>query len=133
MEQKNRVDSSGQQFIQPIKTDSYLQILIYYMQDFLNWWYVKMLSRYLRTFGRLSIILDDNLSISLLLRNFFVPWHRDRTVVGFIFGVIIKTLYLPIAIVLLLAGLSIYILFLIAWLILPIASIVFIIMSIIKK
>lgn len=133
MEQKNTVDSSGQQLIQPVKTDSYFQIFIYYIQDFLNWWYIKMPSRYLRTLGRLSTILDDNFSISLLFKNFFVPWHRDRTVFGLIFGIVIKILYLPIAIVFYLLGLFLYLLFILLWLILPIATIVFIVMSLIRK
>lgn len=133
MEQKNTVDSSGQQLIQPQKTDSYLQIFIFYIQDFLSWWYVKMPLRQLRVLGRLSTILDDNLSISLLLRNFFVPWHRDRTVFGLIFGIVIKILYLPIAITLYLIGLTTYFLCILLWLILPIGTIIFIIMSLIKK
>lgn len=133
MEQKNRVDNSGQQFIQPVKTDSYLQILIYYIQDFLNWWYIKMPSRYLRILGRFSTILDDNLSISLLIRNFFVPWHRDRTIFGLIFGIVIKILYLPIAIIFYLIGMVTFFIIIFIWLILPIATIVFTIMSLIKK
>ena len=133
MKQKNIVDSSGQQHIQPVKTDSYPQILVFYIQDFLNWWYIKIPSRYLRIFGRLSTILDDNLSISLLFKNFFVPWHRDRTVIGFIFGIVIKIIYLPIAITLYIIALIAYLLFILIWLILPIAIIVFIAMSLIKK
>lgn len=134
MKQKNTVvDSSGQQLIQPVKTDSYLQISVYFFQDFLNWWYVKMPSRYLRILGRISIILDDNLSISLLFKNFFVPWHRDRTIFGLIFGIVIKTLYLPIAITLYLLGIILYIFFILIWLLLPIATIVFTVMSLIKK
>jgi len=133
MQQKNTVDKSGQQYIQPVKTDSYFQILIFYIQDFLTWWYIKMPSRYLRTLGRIATILDDNLSISLLIKNFFVPWRRDRTIFGFIFGIVIKSLYLPIAISLFLLGISIYTIIILIWLILPIATIVFIIMSIIKK
>lgn len=92
-----------------------------------------MPSRYLRTLGRIATILDDNLSISLLIKNFFVPWRRDRTIFGFIFGIVIKSLYLPIAISLFLLGISIYTIIILIWLILPIATIVFIIMSIIKK
>ena len=133
MKQRNTVDSSGQQLIQPVKTDSYLQILIYYIQDFLSWWYIKMPIKYLRIFVRISTILDDNLSISLLFKNFFVPWHRDRTIFGYIFGVVIKIIYLPIAISLYLLALSIFIALILLWLILPIATIIFIIISLMKK
>ena len=133
MKQKNIVDSSGQQLIQPVKTDSYLQIFMYYIQDFLSWWYIKMPARYLRIFGRLATVLDDNLSISLLLRNFFVAWHRDRTVFAFIFGMVIKILYLPFALVPFVLILILYIVFILSWLILPIGTIIFIIMSLVKK
>lgn len=133
MKQKNIVDSSGQQLIQPVKTDSYLQIFWYYIQDFLSWWYVKMPSRYLRIFGRLATVLDDNLSISLLIRNFFVAWHRDRTIFGFIFGMVIKILYLPFALIPFILILILYLVFILSWLMLPIGTIIFIIMSLIKK
>lgn len=92
-----------------------------------------MPARYLRIFGRLATVLDDNLSISLLLRNFFVAWHRDRTVFGFIFGMVIKILYLPFALVPFVLILILYIVFILSWLILPIGTIIFIIMSLVKK
>ena len=89
--------------------------------------------KYLRIFVRISTILDDNLSISLLFKNFFVPWHRDRTIIGYIFGIVIKIIYLPIAISLFLIALSIFIALILLWLILPIATIIFIIISLMKK
>lgn len=92
-----------------------------------------MPSRYLRVLGRFSTILDDNLSISLLIRNFFVPWHRDRTIFGLIFGIVIKILYLPIAIIFYLIGMVAFFIIIFIWLILPIATIVFTIMSLIRK
>jgi len=130
MEQRNLLDKTGQQLIDTGKTDSYLQILIYYIQDFLNWWYVQMPVRHLRILGRLSTIVDDSLSLSLLFKNFFVPWHRDRSIIGFFFGIIIKLLYIPIALIIYICIISIYILFILVWLILPIVTIVFIITSI---
>jgi len=133
MKQQNAVDNSGQQLIQTAKTDSYAQIFLFFIQDFLNWWYVKMPLRYLRILGRVSTVVDDNLSISLLFRNFFVPWHRDRTIFGLIFGIVIKILYLPIAITFYLLAMILFIIFILTWLLLPIATITFIIMSLIKK
>ncbi|MGI6484502.1 MAG: hypothetical protein ACOX0R_02685 [Candidatus Dojkabacteria bacterium] len=130
MEQKNLLKNTGQQLIDTDRTDSYLQILVYYIQDFLNWWYVKMSVRHLKILGRLSTIVDDNLSISLLFKNFFTPWHRDRTIIGYFFGIFIKLLYLPIALVIYMSIIFLYMTFILIWLILPIVTIVFIITSI---
>ena len=133
MEQKNLLDNTGQQLINTGDTDSYVQILIYYIQDFLTWWYVRIPIRHLKVLGRLSVIVDDNLSITLLFKNFFVPWHRDRTIIGFFFGILIKLLYLPIALAIYLSIMLIYVLFILIWLILPVATIVFIIISTFQK
>jgi len=132
MKQRNILKNTGQQVIETGYTDSYLRIFLFYIQDFLHWWFVKMPIRNLRRLGRLSVVADDNLSISLLFKNFFVPWHRDRTVIGYFFGIFIKILYLPIASIIYLVIMSIYTIFILIWLILPIITIVFIVTSIFK-
>jgi hypothetical protein len=132
MRQRKLLKNAGQQVIETGDSDSYLQIFIFYIQDFLHWWYVKTPIRNLRRLGRLSVIADDNLSISLLFKNFFVPWHRDKTITGYFFGFLIKILYLPIASVIYLATMLIYTTFILIWLILPIITIVFIVTSIFK-
>ena len=97
MEPQKIQDNSGSQLIQFEKTDSYSKILVYFIQDFLNWWYVKMPIRHLKILGRISVLVDDNLSMSLLFKNFFVPWHRDNSLIGYFFGFLVKIFYLPIA------------------------------------
>ena len=72
MEPQKIQDNSGSQLIQFEKTDSYSKIFVYFIQDFLNWWYVKMPIRHLRILGRISVFVDDNLSMSLLFKNFFI-------------------------------------------------------------
>ncbi len=130
METKNAlIDNSGQQSLNEIKIDSYLTIFFFTVQDFLNWWYVKMPIWHLRRLVRLSVVVDDQFSISLLLKNFFLPWHRDYSVIGYIFGIIMKLLYLPIAMFIYFLCVSFYLAFLIFWLLLPIGSLVFIILS----
>jgi len=99
-------------------------------QDFLKWWYIKMPVWHLRRFSRLSIVLDDQFSISLLLKHFFQPWHRDYSVIGFVFGILMKILYLPFALSIYITGMLSYFLFFLIWLILPIGSLVFVIISI---
>ena len=130
MEAKNTlVDSSGQQLLNQIKIDSYIAIFLFTFQDFLRWWYIKMPIWHLRRLARLSIVIDDQFSISLLLRHFFLPWHRDNSAIGYLFGILMKILFLPFGISIYLASVALYLLLFIFWLILPIGSLVFVIIS----
>ena len=130
MESKNSVTrNSGQQLLTETQVDPLPFILLYSFQDFLNWWYVKMFIWHLKRFKRLTIIVDDYLSFSLLINHFFLPWHRDRSAMGYFFGIVMKLLYLPIALITFLFILLIYLAIILAWIILPIGTIVFIITS----
>jgi hypothetical protein len=131
MKTKNKlVDSSGQQLLNEIKIDSYSSIFLFTFQDFLRWWYIKMPVWHLRRFARLSVVIDDQFSISLLLRHFFTPWHRDYSVIGFVFGILMKLLYLPIVIVTYLIAMLLNLIAFLFWLILPVGSLVFVIISV---
>ncbi len=133
MESKNTIlDNSGQQSLSEVKIDSYQMILIYSFQNFLRWWYIKMPLWHLRRLARLSTVVDDQFSISLLLKNFFIPWHRDYSAIGILFGIVMKLLYLPIAITIYLISVIFYIAITIGWVLLPIATIVFILTSIFR-
>ena len=130
MQIKNTLaDNSGQQLLNEIKIDSYSTIFVFTLQDFLRWWYIKMPIWHLRRFARLSIVIDDQFSISLLFRHFFLPWHRDFSVIGYVFGILMKILYLPIAIAVYMICMIFYFLLFVSWLILPIGSLVFVIIS----
>ncbi len=133
MEVRNSVsDSSGQQLLTGTKVDSYAAIFLYSIQDFLRWWYIKMPIWHLRKLNRLSTVVDDNLSLSILLRTFFIPWHRDYSVMGILFGIVMRILYLPIATAIYLVIITFYIFVILLWLFLPIATLTFIISSLIK-
>lgn len=130
MEAKNTLaDSSGQQLLNEIKIDSYLAIFLFTVQDFLRWWYVKMPIWHLKRIARLSVVVDDQFSISLLIRNFFLPWHRDYSAMGYLFGIVMKILFLPIGISIYLLTMLTYISIFLLWLILPIGTVVFVIIS----
>ena len=130
MEAKNTlVDSSGQQLLNEIKIDSYLNIFLFTFQDFLRWWYIKMPIWHLRRLGRLSVVVDDQFSITLLLRHFFLPWHRDYSLIGYVFGILMKLLYLPVAIAIYLLCMTSYLIVFLFWLILPVGALVFVIIS----
>ncbi|MCD4756214.1 hypothetical protein K8R20_01190 [bacterium] len=126
MESKNLLlDNSGQQLLNETKVNSYFEILLTFLNNFLKWWYIQMPIWHLRTLKRLAIVLDDNLSLSLLIRNFFLPWHRDKNLLGYVVGITSKALYLPIAITLLLTITLTYTLFLFFWLLLPPTALLF--------
>lgn len=133
MEAKNKLtDSSGQQMLTETKVDSYPTIFLYYIQDFLRWWYIKMPLWHLKKLNRLSVVIDDQLSITILLNSFFVPWHRDYSLMGFLFGIAMRILYLPIAVTIYILFMTFYITLILAWLLLPIGSLTYIITSIFK-
>jgi hypothetical protein len=115
------IDNSGQQLLNEIKVDSFATIFFFSIQDFLRWWYIKMPVWHLRRLLRLSIVLDDQFSISLLIKHFFIPWHRDYSLIGYIFGIVMKILYLPLAILIYLVCIISYIL--------PIGTLLFVIIS----
>ncbi len=130
MKSENKlIDNSGQQLLNEIKVDSFATIFFFSIQDFLRWWYIKMPVWHLRRLLRLSIVIDDQFSISLLIKHFFVPWHRDYSLIGYLFGILMKILYLPLSIALYVISMISYILIFLIWLILPIASLLFIIIS----
>jgi hypothetical protein len=85
-------------------------------------WHFKML-------GRISVLLDDNLSITLLLKNFFLPWHRDFSFIGYVFGILIKILYLPIAVGIYLFFCTMYTALILIWFLLPPVTLLFIFKS----
>lgn len=133
MEAKNRVtDNSGQQMLTGTNVDSYAMILLYSFNDFLRWWYVKMPIWHLRELNRIGKVIDDQLSLSFLLKTFFVPWHRDYSFMGILFGIAMRLIYIPIAASIYLVSVTIYILIITVWLLLPIATITFIITSLLK-
>ena len=78
-------------------------------------WYIGIIQR-------TAIVCDDTFSISLLLKTFFVPFHRDTSWVGRGFGIAIRLIYIPLAAFLT----AIVLLFLIAiaiiWALLPLIS-----------
>ncbi|HNW23339.1 MAG TPA: hypothetical protein PKH06_01090 [Candidatus Dojkabacteria bacterium] len=131
MIQKNALtNNGGQQLLNENRIDSTLSILRYSIKEFLNWWYIKMLVWHLKMLERVSVLADDNLSLTLLLKNFFLPWHRDYSFIGYVFGILIKLIYLPFALITYLVLSTIYLVLIVLWLVLPPATILFILRSI---
>jgi hypothetical protein len=130
MESKNlTIDNSGQQLLNESKVNTYFEIFVDFLQDFLQWWYIQMPIWHLRALRRIIVVLDDNLSFSLLLTHFFVPWHRHKQIFGYLVGILAKLFFLPISFTIIAAVTITYILFIFFWILLPPSTIVFIFRS----
>lgn len=82
-------------------------------------WYVGLIQR-------VATICDDTLSISLLLKTFFVPWHRDKSWTGYFFGIILRIFYIPLASLITAIILIVLLAIACAWALLPFLAIYFI-------
>ncbi len=129
VQQNILTNSSGQQLLNESDVDSNIEIIGYTFKQFIRWWYTKMSMWHLKMLGRISVFLDDNLSITLLLKNFFLPWHRDFSFIGYVFGILIKILYLPIAVGIYLLFCTMYTALILVWFLLPPVTLLFIFKS----
>ncbi len=110
-------------------TPNFLNYLSFAVKDLLYWWYIQMPIYYFKKWGRVSTVMLDQLSITILLRYFFVPWKRHRAAVGYFIGITTKLLYLPIAITIYLLFMTAYLLLILSWLFIPLLSIFFTLIS----
>ena len=122
-------NSTDQQLLNESGVDNNIEIIGYSFKQFIRWWYAKMSMWHLKMLGRISVLLDDNLSITLLLKNFFLPWHRDFSFIGYVFGILIKILYLPIAVGIYLLFCTMYTALILVWFLLPPVTLLFIFKS----
>ncbi len=110
-------------------TPNILSYISFSIKDLLYWWYIQMPIFYLKRLGRVSTVVADQLSIGILIRNFFLPWKRHKAAVGYFIGMTTKLLYLPIAISLYLTIMILYLLFITIWTIIPFVAIFFTVIS----
>lgn len=122
--------------INPVFTDadlsennSLIKLSVFFLQDFFDWWFVRMPIIYLRRIQRVSTILNDQLSISLLVSTFFTPWKKDRKPIGYFMGVSLRVIYLPVAISIYVVTMTVYTLAVVLWVFLPLFTIAFLIIS----
>jgi hypothetical protein len=87
--------------------------------SFVKWWYTEVPIWQIRLFKRVAMICDDSFSISMLSKTFFVPWHRDKSITGRIFGLLVRIIYLPVVISITMVLLSIIVAFILIWIALP--------------
>lgn len=106
---------------------SIAKVALLWVKDFLYWWYLKMPVFHLLTLRRIIIVLNDQLSFSLLISTFFIPWKRDRRATGYFVGIVVRLIYLPIAFSAILISVILYIAFIIFWVTLPIITVILLI------
>jgi hypothetical protein len=90
--------------------------------SFFSWWYIEMPIWYIGLIQRVALICDDTLSISLLFKTFFVPWRRDYSWIGYFFGVVLRILYLPFAILITIVLIITLFALAVFWALLPLAA-----------
>lgn len=124
------------QVINPVFTDadlgrynSIISLSVFHFYDFFDWWYVRMPIQYIRQLSRVMLVLNDQFSISLLIKTFFVPWHRDAKFVGYFMGIAMRLIYIPVALIIYLTVMILAIIFVIFWILLPMITIIFIILT----
>lgn len=104
-------------------------LFLNWLSNIIRWWYIAMPVWYILSMRRVLTVIDDKFSISLLITNFFVSWHRDNSFVGFFIGIIMKLLFIPIGLFILLTTLFSYMLFILLWLLIPMITILGILSS----
>lgn len=105
------------------------KLISMFFSDFFDWWYIKMpllLSKYA---SRVFEVVVDQTSVFLLMKTFFVPWHRDTKPVGYFMGIVMRILYIPIGLIM--VSLSFVLAYgsVIAWLIIPLLAVVMLILT----
>lgn len=96
---------------------SYIGQLFDFIRNFFAWWYGDIPLSLLSFLKRVLVILDDTTSFSIILKGFFKPWKNDYNIAGWLVGMSIKAVYLPIILVLFLLTIGCIVLALLAQLI----------------
>lgn len=74
----------------------YIGAFIDSFRSFFGWWYGDLPLTILALLKRTLIILNDTTSFSIVLFGLFSPWKNDYNIAGWLVGLTIKLIYLPI-------------------------------------
>ena len=114
-------------------THNILSYISFSIKDLLYWWYIQMPIFYIQKLSRVSTVVSDQLSLSILIRHFFLPWKRHRAAVGYFIGITTKLLYLPIAISIYLASMLTFLGLILLWVFIPLMAVFFTLISLFSK
>ncbi len=75
----------------------YIGVAFQFVRTFFSWWYGDLPLSILALVKRVLVVLNDQTSFGVIFNGFFRPWRNDYNFVGWIIGIVIKLVYLPIA------------------------------------
>lgn len=67
-----------------------------FMHSFFAWWYGDIPLILFAKLQRTLVVINDITSFGVILKGFFRPWKNDYNIAGWLVGMVIKTVYLPI-------------------------------------
>ncbi len=76
---------------------SLLGNLFEFIRSFFAWWYGDIPLAMFALLRRSIVIVNDMTSFGIIVKGFFRPWKNDYNIAGWLVGIVIKTVYLPIA------------------------------------
>lgn len=77
-----------------------LQIIsssIDFFRSFFGWWYGDIPLALFALLRRVFQVFNDTTSFGVILRGYFRPWKNDYNIAGWLVGMVIKTIYLPLS------------------------------------
>lgn len=75
----------------------YAGLHLSFVQDFILWWYVDIPTYLLGILKRINIVLLDSTSLPIILKGYLKPWRNDYNIAGWVVGMFLKTVYIPVA------------------------------------
>ncbi len=99
------------------------------LSDFFSWWYIVMPVKIILNMRRVLTIIDDKFSISFIFQTVHIPWHRDYHFVGYFIGFAARLVVLIPGVLVFLTTLSLFILYILFWLAIPVISVTLTIIS----
>ncbi len=78
-------------------------------RSFFGWWYGDLPLTIIALLKRTLVVLNDTTSFSVVLLGLFSPWKNDYNIAGWVVGLFIKLIYLPLILILFLFVVALFI------------------------
>ena len=69
---------------------------IEFIRSFFAWWYGDVPIAMFSILRRTLTVINDITSFGVILKGFFRPWKNDYNIAGWLVGIVIKMIYIPI-------------------------------------
>lgn len=67
-----------------------------FIRSFFGWWYGDVPITLFAILKRTTTVINDLTSFTLILKGFFRPWKNDYNIAGWLVGIVIKLVYIPV-------------------------------------